>query len=52
MAVYFVRWYDPARPAPLRRDFHSKREAAQFRDRLPYLADPPTRYKDLTARSA
>lgn len=39
MALHFVRWFDPSRPNPLRRDFHSKREAEEFRARLPYLSE-------------
>lgn len=44
MALYFVRWFDPTRPRPMIRDFHSKPLAEAFRERLPYLSEPPKVY--------
>lgn len=46
MAMYAVRWFDPRRPRPLTRLFHSREEAVQFRGRLPYLSEPPKRQAD------
>jgi len=40
MAIGFVRWYDPTRARPLRRDFHRRAEAEAFRASLPYLSEP------------
>lgn len=50
MALYSVRWYDPARQAPVKRDFHTKAAANSFRDRLPFLSEPPKRYSDHATR--
>lgn len=44
MGMYFVRWYDPDRPRPLRRDFHTKPEADKFRAGLPWLSEKPKPY--------
>lgn len=50
MALYSVRWYDPARQAPVKRDFHTKAAANSFRARLPFLSEPPKRYSDHATR--
>lgn len=44
MAMYFVRWFDPKRPRPLVKDFHTKKRADDFRKDLPLLSEPPQRY--------
>ena len=46
MSLYFVRWYDPSRPHPLKRDFHTRKDAMAFRARLGLLSEPPKRYSD------
>jgi hypothetical protein len=43
--MYFVRWFDPRREFPLRRDFHTKRERDQFLETLPFLYDTGTHYR-------
>lgn len=35
--MYYVRWFDPGRPFPLKRDFHTKAERDEFLERLPWL---------------
>lgn len=43
--MYYVRWLDPRRAGPLRRDFHTKKERDQFLDTLPFLYETGTHYR-------
>jgi hypothetical protein len=52
VSLYFVRWYDPARSTTLKRDFHTKRAAEEFRSHLSLLSEPPKRYSEADSQLA